>query len=381
METVKKSRENLLQGAYDDKLTALYGAAQVANQKVRYATILDNYGRIYGWDRKIEIYTQPYSVALPAGGAGLAMATTLDVAAIVSENHVNVSRLQACNYFGEDNIDLYQCSAYAEEEGMTASLLRGVLVAMRHAGIDVYGCDIYLDSDCLPGSGLNQPEALAALLVSIYAHYFAKEPLSLEQMASIAQWAIVNHYGQLQVEPARLMASLAGGMRFGDGSQAVPASHTATLCVLETGLLAPDGKPLTDQEEKNIAQSLGAPNLAAVSETAFYQALPRLWETVDKQLVLHALGRYTQQNLDEMGGQYPATGLAQPTPTREVERITKPQGGSSKWRNHCNRTYWVVQCAVANDALPAFTAAATEIFGPEKIEQLALRPQGFAQLL
>ncbi|MDL2215581.1 hypothetical protein LJB77_00670 [Ruminococcaceae bacterium OttesenSCG-928-N02] len=214
METVKKIRKTLEQGGYNETLEALYGAQNVPAQILRYESALERYASIYGEGTAVGVFSVPYATCFFGNGAELAGATRLDVVAVTSAgNGVNITRLRTHGYTGEDNTDFYQRGPFREEIGFGAAVLRGMLIAFRRAGVLPEGVDIYFTGDAMPGSGLNEPVTMAAMLAGVYNVLFAGGKFNTLELAQMARWVLTNYCEMPEVTTAQLVAAIAGGVR------------------------------------------------------------------------------------------------------------------------------------------------------------------------
>ncbi|MEG1863522.1 MAG: hypothetical protein RR198_07955 [Oscillospiraceae bacterium] len=388
MQKVEKLLKALQADQYDEVLTKQYGIENLAKQKSRFENAVTRFGRIYGFDRRANVYSVPYSVLLTGDGSDIAIPTSLDAIAICISNDVNVSRLQARDYFGEDNIDLYQKGPYEPEIDKSSGVLRGVEEAFRHFGYNVYGIDIFFDADTLPQSGLCEPVHIATTIAYILNIIFNESKITPSELSQVVQWALAN-YCLVDSDPLCCMASLEGKPLMGDftnpDSPVISTLNelcddTKFICV-NTGLSTPDiAEEQIDSRLDALISKLGK-SLDEMTEEEFYTAVADFGADCDKDAVLFLADYFTQENLTALYEKYAKPGIGAPVLEVTVPLNTTNIGGCSKWRNHIYRPYWMVLCCVKDSAAPAFSKAMTNLFGENSLEVLSPAIGGAKELL
>ena len=387
MQRVDKLQKLLADGSLDETFSQRYGAENLQKQKERFDAAISRFGKTYGFDRSVNVYTVPYSLLLSGGGADMALPLNLDAIAICVKNDVNVSRFQARAYFGEDNVDLYQKGPYEPEMDKTSGVFRGLQQAFRNFGFEVYGMDIFLDADTLPESGLCDPSHLAITLAHIFNLVFNKGALSPLQLSKAVQWAVTN-YCQSDSNPLCAMASIQGKALVGDFTNpelpiieevAFPVAKSKFVYV-NTGLCTPDIPENEVDKRLDDFMARFDKALDSMTEEDFYTTLADLGPDCDKAAALFLGDYYTQENLSALYESCAQIGTGAPALEITVPINPTVLGGSSKWRSHIYKAYWASLCCVSEEALPAFTAAMTALFGENSMEIVAPAYSG-AQLL
>lgn len=386
MQKAETIYQYLMDGKYQSVFNALY-PQQTDVQIKRYQQALFRFAKIYGWDRKVCVYHMPYAIALTGEKADMALPFCLDAVAITATNNVNVSRLQARDYFGEDNVDLYQKGPWQQEASKTSGVLRGVQQAFRHFGFEVYGIDIYIDADTLPESGLADPLHLATLLAQIFNLSFNDGKLSTQQLSLAVQWALAN-YCRIPCLPIASACCLNGRPLqgdFSDGVQEKLSDFTPnlqetsfyTVQIGATGLEIPDNEIDTRLEGFLSALDIA---LDPSQELTFYTKLANLGQDCDKQAALLVLDYFTQENLFALYDKNAFSGTGAPILEPSLAFNTVSLGGSSKWQNHIYHPYTLVLCAVNKAFEDAFNKAMQNLFGENCTNHLMIAENGFKEL-
>lgn len=386
MQTVKKIRKALAEGEYNETLTSLYGAGQLPAQLARYEHMFERYDAIYGDGREVTLCSVPYSLPLYSRGAELAAASGADLVAIVSKGMaINITRLRAIEFDGEDNTDFYQKGPFREEVGFTSAVLRGILVAFKRAGVTPYSSDIILSGAPLPGNGLDSVVTQGALLAAVYNATFAKGRFTNLELAEMVRWALANYCGETGVTTAQVMASLCGGVRAidfaaGAAQEKKVAGTTSGIALFEVALGEEQRETdiaKIEQSCEGIAAALGKESFAQLEEAEFYAAIAGLKETTPAKVLIAGTEYFTRKNLAKVGAALAVDGekgapAAQDTPFSE-----RALGGAAKWRNACPKPHWAMLCAVDESAAPAFEQAMAELFGMGCVKAQGVRGQGF----
>jgi galactokinase len=278
----------------DKVLTALYGAAEVEEQRVRYIKLaegLQNFpSEIFPETAgEVRFFTAAGRTELGGNhtdhncGKVLAASVQLDaVAAAVPRTDNKV--LFRSTGFPDVAIDITDTRVREEEKGAAESLLRGVAAGFVERGIPIHGWTANAGSTVLPGSGLSSSAALEVLAGKIFDGLYGDGKLPAIELAKIAQKAENQYYGK----PSGLMdqaASASGGavaIDFG-GMEPVltrvdfdPERAGYTLCVVNTrgshADLTPDYGAIPT-EMRSVAAFFGASHLREAGPEALTKAL------------------------------------------------------------------------------------------------------------
>lgn len=296
----------LLNGAFDDRLTYIYGASALSAQKARYAAAIDSFEGIYGKDRDAALYTTAGRSELSGNhtdhnfGRVIAASIDLDIIAVASPAAGNVIRVKSEGFPSDTvNIDEFTapCEKYREK---SISLVAGMAAGFRQKGFRVGGFDAYTTSNVLKGSGISSSAAFEDMIGNILNYLYNDGKIDNVEIAKIAQYAENEFFGK----PSGLMDQVAcavGGIvaiDFADPKAPVIEKMdfdlTAagySLCIVSTGGNHAD---LTDDyasipaEMKAVAAKLGKKVLRETDRDALLRAIPSLRETVGDRAILRA---------------------------------------------------------------------------------------------
>ena len=247
-------------------------------------------------------------------GCVLAAAVDLETTAEVTLNDSRVIRVFSDGYAPVE-VSLDELEMRPEEQNTTAALVRGIAAEFVRRGASVQGFDAQVHSTVLPGSGLSSSAAFEVLMGTILNHLFFDASLAPAEIARIGQYAENVYFGK----PCGLMdqmASAVGGMVMIDFAYpACPvveridfdfAAAGHALCIIDTGA---DHAQLTGEyaaiteELKQVCAFFGKEVLRQISQTEFYEALPRLRGNVADRAILRAMHVYAENERVEQQAQ------------------------------------------------------------------------------
>ena len=247
-------------------------------------------------------------------GCVLAAAVDLETTAEVTLNDSRVIRVFSDGYAPVE-VSLDELEMRPEEQNTTAALVRGIAAEFVRRGASVQGFDAQVHSTVLPGSGLSSSAAFEVLMGTILNHLFFDASLAPAEIARIGQYAENVYFGK----PCGLMdqmASAVGGMVMIDFAYPscpvveridfdfAAAGHA--LCIIDTGA---DHAQLTGEyaaiteELKQVCAFFGKEVLRQISQTEFYEALPRLRGNVADRAILRAMHVYAENERVEQQAQ------------------------------------------------------------------------------
>lgn len=387
MQKIEKIKDALTRGEYDEMLTGRYSREKLEKQKQRYLDAVTFYGNTYGWDRKAAFYCVPYSVLMAGDGADVSLATDMDALVIASESGVNVSRVRAKNYTGEDNIDLYQHGPYTSEYDFTDGVVRGVGQAFLHFGYDAYGVDMYFVADTLPGSGLDEAAHMAMCIAYIYNDIFNAGKITNGQLAKIVQWALANYSGldsyATDVYSSMMGKSVTGDFTNADAEKIEELSVDMQDCDIFTVNINTTDVDIPEEEVDSrldafIAKLGSEPD--EMTEKEFYEKLAEM-PRPDCEAALFVMDYFTQENFSRIYAANACDGIGSPTVERTLEARGESVGGAIKWHNKIYYPYWMTLCCVSRDAQPAFEKAMARLFGENHTEKLSTARQPAARVI
>ena len=334
MADMKTLKETLLSGGYDSVLKEVYLYDDcLAQQRKRYADVIDSFINLFGADRIGGLYSAPGRTEIGGNhtdhnhGRVLAAGIDLDAIAVASKNTDHTVRVKSEGY-RMDVVDLSDLSVQEKETGHSAALVRGVCarfqqLGYRIGGFDattasrvpakiqelghkVGGFDAWATSSVLSGSGLSSSAAYEVLVGNIVNHFFCEGALTPIQIAKIGQYAENVYFGK----PCGLLDQMASSVSgfvmidFKDPSAPVIekvdfdfASCGHSLCIVDTGGNHSD---LTEEyaavrgEMEAVAAEFQKPVLREVEEETFRQGIPTLRNRVGDRAILRALHFYCE---------------------------------------------------------------------------------------
>lgn len=308
-------KQQILQGEYDAAFAKLYGAGQeiAAQQRERYATVIDRFADSFGAERTVRLYSAPGRTEIGGNhtdhnnGVVLAGSVNLDIVAVVSPNEENIIRMKSYGFEKIDDVDLSVMTPQPNEAEHSAALIRGVAKGILDVGGKVGGFDCYSTSSVLRGSGLSSSAAFEVCVGAILRGEYNDndmDKLNQVKIAQIGQFAENVFFSK----PCGLMdqtACAVGGVitiDFKDPAHPVVgqteidlAKHGFAMCITDTKGSHAD---LTDdyaairREMESVAEQFGKKVLRDVDENEFYAAIPKLRKAVGDRAVVRAIHFY-----------------------------------------------------------------------------------------
>jgi len=240
-------------------------------------------------------------------GKVLAAAIQLEALAAVEPVSGSVVRFYSDGWNATFAVNLNLLTPQSEEYGQTAALLRGVTAGFVARGLKIGAFNAFITSSVLPGSGLSSSAAIEVLFGVILNGLFNEGQIPPATLARIGQFAENRFFGK----PCGLMdqmASAVGGViaiDFKDDTAPVVrpcnidlASAGLELTIVNTGGshadLTADYAAIRSEMEL-IAAHFGATVLREVPESAFFTALPELYNMLPHRAILRAM-HFFQEN-------------------------------------------------------------------------------------
>lgn len=309
MATVAQMLRRLEQGELDACFRELYGLEKgtVGRQRARYGSALEAFGRLFGSQREVTLYSTPGRTEIGGnhtdhnGGLSLAAAVTLDVVAVVSKNQDEVIRIRSRGYADTICIDLHVLERQEKEKGRSPSLIRGVAAAVKNAGGKLGGFDAYTTSEILKGSGLSSSAAFEVMVATVLNQEFNETRFTPYEIAHMGQYAENEYYGKACGLLDQLACACGGALAVDFKEPAFPqikpfeldaAKYGFTLCITDTK--SSHGDVLNEysgirHEMEAVAAEMGCIRLSQISEETFLHELPRIREKLGDRCVLRAL--------------------------------------------------------------------------------------------
>lgn len=369
----KRVLDNIESGRYDRLFAQRYGEEKTAEQKERYRVALEFFGKTYGYDREIRLYSVPYSVILGSDGADIAIPTDIDRLALVAVNGTNVTRLRAKDFTGEDNMDMYQHGPYSDEYDRTMGVLRGMRQAfMRWDRKFTDGLDIYLDCPTLPGIGLDERAHLAATLAYIFNVQAFDGKITPKELGDMVQWTLIN-YALTDGYLTDTYSTLLGKVLTGEYSDLENADINEieglgmadcglyTVNVGDKKLMAPED--MDPGRAAKFAKWLSKESIDEVTDKEFYAALAEK-ETEDIDAAVYYMDYMAINNFSDIYYDNFVQGDGSPSLDQSVEREKEStKGAAAKWYCKPYTYYGMVLCCVKDEAKEEFYKACEKLFG------------------
>ena len=304
-----KLKENLIAGAYGEKLAWLYSCSVRDAQQYaeRYLHVLNGLDRQFGTHETASIFSAPGRTEIGGNhtdhqhGCVLAGAVNIDMIAAVAPNGLGEIRLMSEGY-DTISVELVDLEKKIAEENTSAAILRGTCAAFVQLGAELIGLDIYVASNVPKGSGVSSSAAFEVLLGTILNELFMGESkVTPIKIAQIGQWVENVYFGK----PCGLMDQMASsvggvvGIDFADPAdpvvESLPFDLTdagLALCILDSGA---DHADLTDEyaaipaDCKAVARACGKEVLRDVDLAVFVKNMPACREQFGDRAVLRAM--------------------------------------------------------------------------------------------
>ena len=162
----------MLDGQEAEKLLeALYGRAQVQEQKERYREVLKGYRDKFG-DGEVKLFTSPGRTEISGNhtdhnhGKVLAGSINLDCVGAAAANHSAKVRIVSVTFGQEFTVDLNNLAPSRRKAG-TEDLVKGLLKGFQESGYEVGGFDAYITSNVISAAGVSSSASFEMLLCSM----------------------------------------------------------------------------------------------------------------------------------------------------------------------------------------------------------------------
>ena len=418
---IKETKEAILNGNMDARLSRLYGAAQLEYARTRYAELTDLFADKFTDADNVRFFSAPGRTEVCGNhtdhnhGKVMAAAIDLDAVACAAKTDGNVIRVYSKGYPG-DIVDLNVLTPQEKEREKSASLVRGVAARFKELGYNVGGFDAVTVNNVLKGSGMSSSASFEVLVGVALSYLYNDGKVSAVEIAQIAQYAENVFFGK----PCGLMDQMAcsvGGfvkIDFGDPDKPVIdpvnfdfASCGHSLCILDTRA---DHADLTfeyaaiRQEMEAVAGFFGKSCLRDTDEADVMNNLAALREKLGERPIMRAMHFYDDNRrvdaeaealgrgdfetfkaltVDSGRSSYMynqnvfASSAPQSQPVALAlalsERILKGRGA---WRVHGGGFAGTIQAFVPDDLLDEYKTKTEALFGEGSCYVLAIRPVG-----
>ncbi|MBQ6230856.1 MAG: galactokinase [Eubacterium sp.] len=303
-------KENFQNGGFDSLLLDVYSdESMLSYLRERFAGAIDSFAENFA-EEEVAIYSAPGRTEVGGNhtdhqhGKVLAASINRDAIAVVSKSSkINVISSAGG---GRISIEVNDLAKKDDEEGTTASLIRGVLAGLAERGYTVGGFNAYVTSDVLIGAGLSSSAAFETLIGTIISGLYNDMKVSPIEIAQIGQYAENVYFGK----PCGLMDQMASSVGslvtidFADPEKPIVekvdfdmAAHGYSLCITDTKAdhvnLTPDYAAVP-AEMKAAAAVFGKEVLREVDPAEIIKNIPLIREKVSDRAALRALHFITE---------------------------------------------------------------------------------------
>lgn len=316
MQTVSAIRQDLMRGAYAQKLSWLYGCHddQVNHYSMRYLQVVNMLETTFGTHAHCALFSAPGRTELGGNhtdhqhGCVLAGSVNIDIIAAVANNDLGVIRLKSEGY-DPIYVDLSDLAKRKDEENTSAAILRGSCAAYADRGAQISGLDICMISNVPKGSGVSSSAAFEVLLGTILNELFmSSNKVDSVQIAQIGQWVENVYFGKPCGLMDQMACSVGGAVAIDFADPANPVVERVdfdlqklgyALCIIDSGA---DHADLTDEyaaipkDCKAVAKLCGGEVLRDVPFDAFVQNMAKCRKELGDRAVLRALHFYQENN-------------------------------------------------------------------------------------
>ncbi len=297
--------KELIKGGALSKYPELYATPE--RQAERFIKAIDEFARLYGEDRDIEIFSVPGRSEIMGNhtdhnrGCVLAGAIDRDIIAVAAKNDDGIIRFMS-EGFGEIKVDLSMIDDPANFEKYTSeSLVAGLARGMQLEGYSIGGYDAYSTTEVLKGSGISSSAAFEVMIGNILNYAYCDGEVKNEEIAKLSQYAENVFFGK----PCGLMDQMAcavGGfvyIDFEDSKNPVvePINFSLSdagysLCIVNTGgnhANLNDDYASIPYEMKAVAKEFGKEVMRGLTADEVIAKIPELREKLGDRAIMRAL--------------------------------------------------------------------------------------------
>ena len=407
------------------KYSSLYADLDHATERMIEA--IEAFGKNYGEDRDIEIYSVPGRTEIIGNhtdhnhGKVMAGAINRDILAIVSKNDDNVIRFCSEGY-SKDQINISDVTSPEKFRKFTSrALVAGMVNAFIEAGHAVGGYDAYSCTEVLKGSGLSSSAAFEVMIGNILNHLYNDGKVDNKEIAKYAQYSENVYFGK----PCGLMDQMAcavGGfvyIDFEDNKNPIVESVDLSLadagyslCIVNTGgshAGLNEDYASVPAEMKAVAAYLGKDVLRGLTEEDILRAVPMLRKRSGDRAILRAihfvrendrveqaLKALKNEDIQEFYKIILASGRSSYQYLQNVYTNQNPfeqgislalcvadgvlSGKDGAFRVHGGGFAGTIQAFVRNEDLDGFVSKMNAVFGEGAAMPLNVRPLGAVKL-
>ncbi|MCL2043193.1 MAG: galactokinase [Treponema sp.] len=306
-------------------LESMYGSETADMERQRYTRLVEEISEDAGLFKRVNnlrIFSAPGRTELGGNhtdhnrGRVLAASIQMDAVAVVVPRSDRQVFFRSVGFPDvrvnlDDNNGKSDLAPKPEEQGTTASLVRGIAAEFVRQGVEVRGFSANASNTVLNGSGLSSSAAVEVLIAKIFDGLYGRDRFSAVELAKISQKAENIYFGK----PCGLMdqaASACGGavaIDFADPAVTLvrqikfdPLSLGFALCVINTrgshADLTPDYAAIP-KEMQAVAGCLGKSYLREASLSQVLSAVGEIRKTTGDRALLRAIHFFNEDNRAE----------------------------------------------------------------------------------
>ena len=407
------------------KYSSLY--TNVDEETVRFSLALDSFARSFGKGRDISIFSVPGRSEIIGnhtdhnGGKVMAGAITRDIIAVAAKNNDGLIRFRSEGY-AEDFVKISDAASPKPYRQFTSrALVAGMVGGFMKEGYRVGGCDIYMTTKVLKGSGLSSSAAFEVMIGNVLNYLYNDGKVKNEQIAKIAQYSENVYFGK----PCGLMDQMAcavGSFVYIDFAKedepvVIPVDFSLadagySLCITNTGgshANLNEDYASVPAEMKGVAAVLGQEKLVGLTEDKLVPASGEIRKKLGDRALLRAIHFLREcerveearqsllcGNIDGFLSAIRASGDSSFKYLQNVYTNKAPEeqglslaiclsdgylssrGGA--WRVHGGGFAGTIQAFVKNEDLPGYVELMDSVFGKGSVDVLNIRPLGATKL-
>ena len=296
----------MLDGQEAEKLLeALYGRAQVQEQKERYREVLKGYRDKFG-DGEVKLFTSPGRTEISGNhtdhnhGKVLAGSINLDCVGAAAANHSAKVRIVSVTFGQEFTVDLNNLAPSRRKAG-TEDLVKGLLKGFQESGYEVGGFDAYITSNVISAAGVSSSASFEMLLCSMINTLFNDGRMSTVAYAHIGKYAENNYWDKASGLLDQMACAVGGLITIDFMEPSDPKvekidfdfdSQNHSLIIVQTGRghadLSADYSAVP-AEMKKVAEYFGKEYCSEITEKEVIDNLAKVREYAGDRSVLRAL--------------------------------------------------------------------------------------------
>ena len=338
----------MLDGQEAEKLLeALYGRAQVQEQKERYREVLKGYRDKFG-DGEVKLFTSPGRTEISGNhtdhnhGKVLAGSINLDCVGAAAANHSAKVRIVSVTFGQEFTVDLNNLAPSRRKAG-TEDLVKGLLKGFQESGYEVGGFDAYITSNVISAAGVSSSASFEMLLCSMINTLFNDGRMSTVAYAHIGKYAENNYWDKASGLLDQMACAVGGLITIDFMEPSDPKvekidfdfdSQNHSLIIVQTGrghadLSADDSA--VPAEMKKVAEYFGKEYCSEITEKEVIDNLAKVREYAGDRSVLRALHFFEENKRVEIM----VKALKEGRFDVFLENITASGNSSWKWLQNC----------------------------------------------